>query len=268
MKKSQIIIMLIMLLLIAACEDIFEYSPYVIDFDDHETNLTQKNIDRLLSTEMPDTIIIALTGDSHRFYDESERMVNKINNEYDIDFLIHNGDFSDYGIPQQYQWTNDIFSALNAPYFVVIGNHDLVSNGEESYKEMFGSLNFSFIYGSYKFIFINTNSREYEYYGNVPDIDWLNQEIIPSNNLEKAIIVFHTPPYDSGFSSDLETEFMRTLHKYENVLFVTHGHLHNFSITEPYNDSIQFINTPSVDKKKFVLVKIFNNQFTTDVKTF
>jgi len=268
MKKYQIIIVLILLLQITACDDIFEYSPYVINFNGDETNLTQKNIDRLLSTEVPDTIIIALTGDSHRFYDESERMVNKINKEYDINFLIHNGDFSDYGIPQQYQWSNEIYSALNAPYFVVIGNHDLVSNGEESYKEMFGSLNFSFIYGSYKFIFINTNSREFEFNGNVPDINWLKQEIKPSQEFEKTVLVFHTPPFDEDFDSELEDEFMNELRSANNVLFTTHGHLHSFNFKEPYNDGIKFINTSSVEYNEFVLVKIFNHEFIFDVISF
>lgn len=268
MKKYQLIIVLIMFLQLAACDELFEYSPYVIDFDEHESNLTQKNMDRLLSTNVPDTITIALTGDSHRFYDESGKMVNTINNHYNIDFLIHTGDIADYGIPRQYQWGNDIFSKLYAPYFVVIGNHDLVSNGSDSYKEMFGNYNFSFVYGRYKFIFINTNSREYEFNGKVPDISWLDKEVIPSEDFEKAIVVFHTPPFDNDFYPELEEPFIDALNRHNNVLFVTHGHLHSYNFSHPYGDDVPFVNTASPEKKQFVLIKVFNNDFTVDVIGF
>lgn len=266
MKKY--LIALILGILIYGCKDLFEYSPYAIDFDDHEINLTQKNISKLSSFGASDTLTIALTGDSHRFYDEVEDLVNKINATYTINFLIHTGDYTDYGIPKQYQWSNMLFSNLNAPYFVVVGNHDLVSNGEDSYKKMFGDLNFSFTYGAYKFIFINTNSREFEFNGNVPDINWLKQEIKPDNNFERAIVVFHAPPYDRDFDSALEEAFMNTLREYDNVLFVTHGHHHSHDLSEPYADGIPFLNTASAGKNKFVLVKIIESEFTINVIDF
>lgn len=103
MKNYRIIIWFFLFLQLASCNDVFEYSPYVIDFDEHETNLTQKNMDRFLSKEVSDTITIALAGDSHRFYDESEELVSTINNHHAIDFFIHTGDIADYGIPRQYQ---------------------------------------------------------------------------------------------------------------------------------------------------------------------
>lgn len=268
MKRYLIALFYLFGTFIYSCDEVFEYSPYVIDFEDHEINLTQKNISTLSSGNASDTLTIVLTGDSHRFYDEAERMVNKINSEYNIDFLIHTGDFTDYGIPKQYQWSNMIFSKLNAPYFVVIGNHDLVSNGVVGYKEMFGDLNFSFIYHSIKFIFINTNSREYEFNGQVPDLDWLQNEVNPGDEFEKVILVFHAPPFDADFDSNLEADFMNLLHSSDNVLFATHGHLHSFNFSEPYTDGIPFINTASAEKNEFVLVKIYTNEFTIDVVSF
>ncbi|MFO7829729.1 MAG: metallophosphoesterase, partial [Bacteroidales bacterium] len=238
------------------------------DFDEDETNLTQKNIGLLLAKDVPDTLTIALTGDSHRFYDESEDLVSTINNDYDIDFFIHTGDIADYGIPRQYQWGNQIFSKLNAPYFVVVGNHDLVSNGNDSYLEMFGNYNFSFIYGRYKFIFVNTNSREYEFNGKVPDISWLDKEVMPSEDFEKAIVVFHTPPFDNDFDSELEEPFVGALTRHNNVLFVTHGHLHSYNFSHPYGNDLPFVNTAGPEHMQFVLIKIYNHEFTLDVIGF
>ena len=268
MKKYRFIIWIMLFLPLQACDDLFEYSPYVIDFDEHETNLTQKNISLLLANEVPDTLTIALAGDSHRFYDESEEVVSTINNHYDMDFFIHTGDIADFGIPRQYQWGNDIFSKLNAPYFVVVGNHDLVSNGNDSYLEMFGDYNFTFVYGRYKFIFINTNSREYEFNGKVPDIGWFEKEITPSKDFEKAVVVFHTPPFDNDFDSELEEPFVTALSRYNNVLFATHGHLHSYNFSYPYGADLPFVNTASPEKKDFVILKIFNHEFTVDIIGF
>src|SRR6056297_3054908 len=231
MKKYRFIIWRMLFLPLQACDDLFEYSPYVIDFDEHETNLTQKNISLLLANEVPDTLTIALAGDSHRFYDESEEVVSTINNHYDIDFFIHTGDIADFGIPRQYQW---------------------------------GDYNFSFVYGRYKFVFMNTNSREYAFNGEVPDIGWFENEISPSEDFEKAVVVFHTPPFDNDFDSELEEPFVDILTRFDNVLFATHGHLHGFNFSYPYVDEIPFVNTPSPEKKQFVIIKIFNHEFTVD----
>jgi 3',5'-cyclic AMP phosphodiesterase CpdA len=268
MKKYRLVIWVMLFLPLASCDDFFEYSPYIIDFDEDETNLTEKNIGLLLAKDVPDTLTIALAGDSHRFYDESEELVSTINNHYDIDFFIHTGDIADYGIPRQYQWGNDIFSKLKAPYFVVVGNHDLVSNGNDSYLEMFGDYNFSFIYGQHKFIFINTNSREYEFNGKVPDILWLENELIPSDEFERAVVVFHTPPFNNDFDSELEEPFVRALTRHNNVLFATHGHLHSYNFSYPYGDDVPFVNTASPEKKEFVIIKIFNHEFTVHLIGF
>jgi len=268
MKRYRLISLIILVLQFAACDELFEYSPYVINFDEYETDLNQKNIDRLLSGNVPDTITIALTGDSHRFYDESEELVRTLNNHYDIDFVIHTGDIADYGIPRQYQWGNDIFSKLKVPYFVVVGNHDLVSNGNDSYLEMFGDYNFTFIYGQYKFIFINTNSREYEFNGKIPDISWIEKEVIPSDDFEKALIVFHTPPFSGDFHPELEEPFVEALTRHNNVLFATHGHLHSYKFSYPYGNDLPFVNTAGPENAQFVLIKIFNHEFTVDVHGF
>ena len=115
--------------------------------------LIKENIEKLHARGNDDTITIAFTGDTHRFYDETEWFVNKVNTNRSVDFVIHVGDIADFGLPKQYLWGNSFLLKLQFPYFVVIGNHDLVGNGLTSYNEMFGLLNFSFIYSRIKFVF-------------------------------------------------------------------------------------------------------------------
>ncbi len=263
MKSARVyMILLVGSILIISCSKIFDYSPYVINFDENERDLNAKNYNRLKSDLAFDSIItIACTGDSHRFYDETEAFVNKVNALDSVDFVLHVGDIADFGLPKQYQWGNGLLEELKVPYFVTVGNHDLVGNGLEAYQAMFGSLDYSFIYQGIKFVLINTNSREFEFNGSVPNLQWLDNELTPSAAFTKAVVVFHVPPFDVDFDNQLETRFEETLLKHNNVLFTVHGHLHHHSITEPYSDSLVYVNVYGAEHLRFNVITISKSSY-------
>lgn len=262
------IVLLVITFLLLACENLFDYSPYAIDFSDENRNVNNRNIEKLLARENDDTISIAFTGDTHRFFDEMDLFVSAVNEKHAVDFVIHVGDIADFGLPKQYLWGNSFLLKLQVPYFVVIGNHDLVGNGSIAYQEMFGSLNYSFIYDSIKFVFINTNSREFEFSGNVPDIQWLDSQLQPNFDFTMAVVIFHVPPTDVDFDASLEESFHNSLANYNNVLFAVHGHLHHHEIYRPYADSIPYVNVFGVEHRKYNVIKIFNNQFEVETVEF
>jgi Icc-related predicted phosphoesterase len=269
--KKNSIILLFSFIVLSSCDDIFDYSPYVIDFDEENKNVHQTNIERLLKNDVNDTIRIGFTGDTHRFYDEFEgfvNIVNDVNKNNPVDFVIHAGDIADFGLPQQYLWGNSFLLNLDCPYFVVLGNHDLVGNGNLAYSEMFGEFNFSFIYGDIKFVFINTNSLEFNFNGEVPDINWLDSQLKPGDNFTNAVVIFHVPPMDGGFDSTLEEDFHSTIAKYNNVLFTIHGHLHDHEVYTPYSESIPYINIYGVEYKKFNVIKISDGKFEIETYEF
>lgn len=263
--KNKLFILALVLITLTACEEMFDYSPYAIDFSEENRNVNQKNIEKLLLHEPDDTITIAFTGDTHRFFDQTDEFVKKVNQNPAVDFVIHVGDMADFGLPKQYTWGNSYLLKLNFPYFVLVGNHDVVGNGLTAYTEMFGALNFSFIYDSLKFIFINTNGLEFKFNGEVPDVQWLDAQLRPNNDFSKAIVIFHVPPMNSDFDSTLEEAFHKSLAQNNNVLFSVHGHLHDYEIYKPYDDSITYVNVYGVENMKFNLIKIIKNKF--DVKT-
>jgi Icc-related predicted phosphoesterase len=258
-------ISIISLLFLQSCQDAFDYSPYIIDFSDDDKQCNIKNIRELNQASSDDsTIRIAITGDTHRDFDELEEFVNSVNmrnNNTPLDFVIHVGDFADFGLPKQYLWSNSSLKKLDCPYIVNLGNHDLVGNGGQAYTEMYGDYNFSFIYKKIKFVFINTNGREFSFAENIPDIQWLDHQLTPSNNFLKAIVVFHVPPMDVDFNPDLENSFHSTIAKYNNVLLAIHGHLHHYSLYKPYADSVDYLNVYGLENLKYNIVTITNNQF-------
>ena len=262
------LLFLISTLFLLSCENMFDYSSYVVDFDDENKNVNQTNIDRLLETDANSTIRIAFTGDTHRFFDEFENFVHAVNQDNTADFVIHVGDISDFGLPQQYLWGNSYLLNLNFPYFVVLGNHDLVGNGSLAYQEMYGEYNFSFIYGLTKFVFVNTNSREFSFNGNVPDINWLDSELQPASDFENAVVIFHVPPNDGDFDASLNEDFQSTLAKYNNVLFAVHGHLHHHDVYTLDYEGVTYLNVYGVEKGKFNMVNITNGNIEIETHEF
>ncbi|MDX9694451.1 MAG: metallophosphoesterase [Bacteroidales bacterium] len=261
--------LIIFTLSLQSCDDIFDYSPYQIDFE--ETNINVKNISKIVSftnIEYLDTLKIAFTGDTHRFYDEWVSFVDTVNKIDDIDFAIHVGDFTDYGLPIQYEWGYDIMSKLNVPFLVVVGNHDLVANGPESYNSMFGKFDFSFIYAKTKFIFLNTNSREFAFDGNVPNLDWYEKQLVPDSTFVNAIIIAHVSPVDADFDPNLRDQFREITHKYNNIIAFIHGHTHHFEEYIPEDYNINFINVYGAQYKKATIVKFTLNEYKIENISF
>jgi predicted phosphodiesterase len=271
MKTTFNIILMAGILFLASCEDMFDYSTYVIDFEGENKDVNKTNIDRLNGKDNNDTIRIAFTGDSHRFFDELNDFVNAVNevNHYEtIDFVIHVGDIADFGLPQQYLWGNSFLLDLDCPYIVVLGNHNMVGNGGLAYSEMFGEYNFSFINGDVKFIFVNTNSREFSFNGNVPDVNWLDSQLQPGDDFNNAVVVFHVPPMDGDFDPALEESFHTTIAKYNNVLFAVHGHLHDYEIYAPYSDSTLYLDVYGVEHRKYNVVSISDGKIKIEANEF
>lgn len=271
MKTIYKIIFLTSLIFFTSCKDIFDYSAYVIDFDSENKNVNNTNIEKLSKKHADSTIRIAFTGDTHRYFDEFQGFVDAANKENEInpfDFVIHVGDIADFGIPQQYLWGNSYLLDLKCPYFVVIGNHDLVGNGQEAYREMFGDFDFSFIYKEVKFVFLNTNSMEFSFNGQVPNLEWLDEQLKPAKDFKNAVVIFHVPPEDDSFDSDLETNFHNVLAKYQNVLFTVHGHLHHHEIYVPYSDGITYVNVYGVENRKFNVIEITDDKFEVSTYEF
>jgi len=261
MKTRKLLITLLALVL-SSC-DKFEYSLYEVSPKDEYRNINQRNIARFINTNT-DTLRIAVIGDTQRFYNSTDKVIKKINNRPNINFVIHIGDLVDFGLQREYTWMHELLSELNAPYVAVVGNHDLIWNGGEIYNLMYGEYNFSFTYNGNKFIYLNTCGREFGFESNVPNISWLDNELSDTSNYDHAIIVNHVPPYHSDFNSELEDDYVAVLGKYGKVMLSINGHNHEFSFREPYNDGIPYLNSYSTYKEKFVIVKIWDTDFSIE----
>ena len=101
--------------LLQAC-DMIEYHPYDLDIDG-ETEVNARNIQRIeTALDGKKEFSFAVISATQRWYDETEDAVADMNEKGGIDFVIHTGDLSDFGMKLEFEKQRDILNGLSVPY--------------------------------------------------------------------------------------------------------------------------------------------------------
>jgi 3',5'-cyclic-AMP phosphodiesterase len=264
---------LITILLVTGSCDKFEFSPHQVLLRDNEKNLNEYNAERIrqLGLQPGDTIRIALISDTQRFYDETDQVVDAINQRTvqpgkRIHFAIHGGDISDFGLMDEFRWIHERLSKLKMPYLSVIGNHDCVANGKRIFEKMYGPFDYTFEIAGNRFVFLNTNFLEFDN-ANVPNLEYFESSLRDRNNYRNAFVVAHVPPFDLDFDRSKELPFARIVRDY-NVKYGIFGHQHNHRIRQPYEDNRNYLVIGSVEKHGYVVMTIVGEKVSYEVIPF
>ena len=251
-------LILVFLLFFHSCKKLQQYHPNEVRLEESERNLNEKNILRLNVEPKKASFRFVVMGDPQRFYDELADLVKKVNSYKDISFVLLNGDITDFGLNREYKWVLRELNKLSIPFIVVIGNHDMLANGRQVYQQMFGPENFSFEYNDYRFVCLNTNSREVGFNGSVPDTAWLKQEVNTGSAREpRGIFVFsHVPPTDADFDSRLSGSYSSILTNSNKVLYSIHAHQHHYSSGQPFGPPVNYLGVGSLEKRSVLLLSV------------
>ena len=249
------------LLGLAGCE-MLEFSPNDHRVPEEFTNLTQKNLARLQAKPLRagDTLRFVFTGDSQQFYDEAEALVASVNQQPGLSFLIVAGDISDFGLAREMRWVDEKLRRLAVPYMTVIGNHDLVGNGREAYQHVYGALDYSFVYGDTKFTFVDTNGREYNFNGHVPNLDWLRPQLANRDGARRQVVISHVPPTNDDFDPALRMPYVEALREARGLVFEMNGHNHSYSISQPYKDGVTYVNSDAFSERHYMVVTVWGDR--------
>ncbi|MFD2553044.1 metallophosphoesterase family protein [Sphingobacterium tabacisoli] len=254
--------------LLTSCNRNFQFS--VLEVKPLDRDINQKAIDRIKQLTPRDTFSFLVFSDTQVAYDELESFVAHVNSTYSMDsiaFMLHGGDFTDYGANFEYNLYYDDAKKLKFPVVGCIGNHDMLSNGRTIFKKLFGPEDFSFNYGDYRFIVFNSNSREVRFDGSLPNLNWLQQEIDKSKE-NNTIYLSHVAPMTTDFDPALESNFTNILASDKKNRLSIHGHTHSYVLEEPYNDGVQYLTAPALQKKQYVKVTISSKDIQIQQKFY
>src|SRR5690606_19085912 len=119
------------------------------------------------------------------------------------DFVVHGGDLTDFGIIEEYRWQHEILKRLNVPYMATLGNHDCLGNGVKVFENMYGPQDAVYDLGNSRFVFINTNSLEFEE-DPVPRLPFLGAAFGDTTSYSNGFVLMHVPPFDNEFDDAKE----------------------------------------------------------------
>lgn len=268
MKLQKKLFFALISIMMGSC-DLIDYHPYDVRIDG-ETDINAHNIERIeKNCKDKNTIRFVTMGDSQRWYDETLDFVNNINKRNDIDFVIHGGDFSDFGVTDEFLWQRNIFSKLNVPYVALIGNHDCIGTGEDSFRAIFGDPNFSFIAGRVKFVCLNTNAIEYDYSRPIPDFEFLANQITErKDEFDKTVVSMHIRPFCGEFNNNVAHVFQRYVTEFPGLQFCTAAHEHNVFEEDLFNDGVMYYMSDCMKNRNYYIFTITPEGYEREVVYF
>lgn len=230
---------LLSIVLLASCDDVFQTHPYDVHIKG-EHNLNTKNMARIEEAFTDnDTLRIAFISDTHLWHSDARDEVADVNH-MNVDFVVHCGDLTDTGTTKEFEWSRDILNGLRMPYVALIGNHDFLGTGDQTYSVMYGKMDFSFIAARVKFVCLNTNATEYDYMAAVPNFDFMEEETTrDSARFDRTVIVMHAPPYSDQFNNNVCKAFRRYLDFFPGLMCCVYGHCHGDDVGSLYDDDLR-----------------------------
>jgi len=267
--------------------DNFEYHPYSVGLDgNHDIN--SRNVALLEGSDLQPPFKFAFITDTQGALDETADALEIIKKRGDIDFIIHGGDMTDFGLPKEFIWSRELLDKCGLPYLTVIGNHDCLGNGEDTFNYIFGPQDFSVNIGNTHFLLLNTVALEYDYSRPIPDLDFIERDCkkvtainaVSPDSLTHTVVVMHSRPYDEQFNNNVAKVFNLYMTQFPGMLkidgddfgklksFCINGHNHSFAVADIFDNGILYYQCPNIAKRTFFVFTITSDGYEHEVVEF
>lgn len=238
------------------------------------------NIRRIDDKQLTTPFKFAFITDTQGAMNDMADAIEIIRQRGDIDFIIHGGDQTDFGLPKEFMWCRDMLEESGLPYIAVIGNHDCLGNGDDTFNYMYGPENFSFNVGPVHFVCLNTVALEYDYSHPVPDFGFIKDDCDAVKSLNESapgsithtVIVMHSQPYDVQFNNNVADPFNHYISQYPGLDaesgiilngshdfmagkkamgFCINGHNHSTDFSDLFGNGILYYQCANMAKRTF-----------------
>ena len=240
-------------LLLTRCS-VIDYHPYDTRLDG-ATDINARNLARIEANLAGRTSLrFVLISDTQRWYDETKAAVKSINARDDIDFVLHCGDLTDFGVTREFEVQRDILEGLRIPYVALLGNHDCLGTGADVYRHMFGNPDFTFNAGDVHFLCINSNAFEYDYSVDIPNFSFIRNDIetFPSN-MRRTVVAMHAQPTSEQFNNNVSELFEYEIRKYPGLAFCMCGHGHHTQVNEWFDDGVLYYECAAAKHREYII---------------
>ena len=237
--------------------DMLDYHPYDTRFDG-ERNINSTNKARIeQALEGRKQLRFAVISDTQRWYDATHEIVDHINANEGIDFVIHCGDLTDFALTDEFEWMRDELQRLHMPYVVAIGNHDCIGTGKATFRNMYGPFEYSFTAGDTHFVVLNTNGLEFSDTPNFFGVGFLRKNItqVPIS-AKRTVVVMHVPPGSDQYPLTQMGFYLSALEPYPNVQFALCGHEHSTVVRYPFPESMPYYQVACADKRSYLVFNL------------
>ena len=260
----------LMAVLLSACDKVFDVHPYDVRVKG-EKGMNAKQVALIEKATLgKDTIRFAFISDTHQWFDDTKAEIRDINRRKDsIDFVVHGGDITDFGGTREFEWSRDLLKGLSVPFVTLLGNHDCLGTGNQSYEVIFGDPDFSFIAGGVKFVCLNTNAIEYDYSRPVPNLDFMEQETTKDGErFDRTVLCMHAPPYSEQFNNNVAKAFNFYTKLYPRLLFCLCGHGHQMEQHRFFDDGPIYYEVCNAPKRHYYIFTITHENYSYEIIDF
>lgn len=165
------------------------------DFNDHNFQ-SIKTLESLKPYPSYSFAVVSSIKNSDDIF--KKKMINDLNNEKELQFLISTGNSVLDGAEEKYRLLNKALNNLNIPSFIGIGKNEISDNGYQRYYNHYGQSYFSFIFNNDYFIFIDTTkTTSFDFM-----TSWSEEELIKASKYKNIIVIMDESPLDKQNSKD------------------------------------------------------------------
>jgi 3',5'-cyclic AMP phosphodiesterase CpdA len=176
--------------------------------------------------------------------DTFSHAINQVNSMgYTPDFVIHTGDLTHLGTPEQFDQVKQMLTGLNTPHiFTVPGEHDSTDDAGQKYRQTFGAGTrgdgwYSFDTAGVHFIaLVNTLHLQKLGHLGADQLDFVQKDVASLSSDTPIVVFSHIPLFamypDWGWGTEDAAQALSHLQRFSSVTCLN-GHVHQlFTKTE------------------------------------